>query len=109
MIAELRHQYLSEESGRRDTLVDDVSSHRLLRQRLALGACPFTADVPLNCEHAWRVIELLADVLAYALQLAAARAERRCRFVVQHNARQVRRQCLTARLVRFGEGLRRCG
>jgi hypothetical protein len=46
---------------------EDVRGYRRLHQRLALGADPFAADVPLHGEYARLVVERLGHVLADAL------------------------------------------
>jgi hypothetical protein len=45
-----------------------VGWHRRLHQRLTLIAHPFAADVTLHGERARRVVQLLADVFANALE-----------------------------------------
>jgi hypothetical protein len=75
VIKVLRHQHLRKQPGCRDALVDDVGCHRRLDQCLASVAHPFAADVALHREHAGLVVELLGDVLTYAFEHAATRAD----------------------------------
>ena len=74
MIQVLGDQHVHQESYGRDALVDDVRRHRCLDQRLAVAADPLAAHMTLDREHAWGVIQLLADFLADTLQTAAAAA-----------------------------------
>jgi hypothetical protein len=98
VIGVLGYQHLRQQSRGGQPLVDDVRRHRRLHQGLARRAHPFAADVPLDGEDAGGVVELLGDVLADALQLAAAAADGRGRLVTDLAARQVRRQRLALRL-----------
>jgi len=85
--------------------VDDVGWHRRLHQRLTLIAHPFAADVTLHGERARRVVQLLADVFANALERTPTGAGLCVRLVVDVGARQLRRQCLALGLAlgfRFG-------
>ena len=66
--------------------------NRCLSQRFTLAADPFPAHMLLHGEHAQRVIQLLADVLADPLELAAAGALGVIWFVINHGARKLRRQ-----------------
>ena len=72
---------------------------------LAATAGPFTADVALDLEHSGGVIELLADILANALEMGAAAALSALRLVPELPARERGRQGHAARLC-FGSG---CG
>jgi hypothetical protein len=64
--------------------------------------------VLLDCEHARRVIQLLADVLADPLELAAAGALGVVGLVINHGARKLRRQRNTLWLLAwFGQRGRR--
>ena len=74
MIHIFRDQHLSQQSGGRDALVDDLGRYRCLEQSLAAAADPFAADVTLDLEHTGSVIELFTDVLSDALEAAAAAA-----------------------------------
>src|SRR5580704_2073031 len=74
MIQVFRDQHLRKEPRGRNALVDDLRWHRRLDQRLASTTYPLAADVSLDLEHPWDVIELLAHILADALQAAAALA-----------------------------------
>lgn len=49
-------------------------------------------NVLFDGEHAWRVVQLLADVFTYALSLAAASALSVIRLVMNHTARELWRQ-----------------
>ena len=91
----------------RDAFVDDVCRHGRLYQRLALGADPLAADVPLYREHTGLVVELIGHVLADALELAAAAAGGVWRFVVDLMARKALGQCLTLGLLLVFPALRR--
>ena len=63
----MRHQ-----AGSGDALVDDGRRHRRLYERLALDASPLASYMPLDREAAGQSTELLRDVFADALELAAA-------------------------------------
>ena len=65
-----------------------------LRDRLALRAGPLAADMALDGEHAGFVVELLCDVFADALQLAAASASGVTWIVVNDLAWKLCRQWL---------------
>ena len=92
VIGMLGHEHLREQSRRRDALVDDRCRHRSLYQRAATGTGPLAAHVALHREHAWRVVELLADVFANALHAAATSAGGVLGLVVALDARQLGRQ-----------------
>ena len=98
MIGILGHQHLRQQSRRGQAFVDDLGRHRRLDQRLALRAGPFAADVALDLEHSGNVVELLADVLADALQRAAATAHGLLRLMAHVDARQIGRQRSALRL-----------
>jgi len=68
----LQHIHLREKARRRYAFVDDVGCYGGLDEPLAASADPFAADMPLDLEHARYVVELLADVLADALEAAAS-------------------------------------
>lgn len=72
VVGVLGHHHMGHEAGGRNALVDHVRLDRRLHNRLAPGAGPFAADVAHDGERARHVVELLADVLADALHLAAA-------------------------------------
>ncbi|MCY1511688.1 hypothetical protein D9M68_461240 [compost metagenome] len=91
MVSKLGHHHVSQQPRSRDAFVDHLRRHRCLDQRFALAADPFSTDMLLDGEYAWRVIELLADVFADALKLAATRALGVFRFVTNHGARELRR------------------
>lgn len=92
VIGVLRHEHLGEQSGRGQSLVDDVGRHRRLGERLAVLAHPLAAHMALDREYARRVVELLGHILADAFHLAAATALGVLWFVVDFAARQPRRQ-----------------
>ena len=92
MIGMLGHHHLGQQSRRRDALVDDLCRHGSLYQGAAMRAGPLAAHVALDREHAWRVVELLADVFADALDRAATRAGGVLGLVVALDARQMGRQ-----------------
>lgn len=60
---------------------------------------PIPPNVLLDGEHARRVVQLLADVFTDALKLAAASALSGVRFVMDHGARELRRQWRTLGLL----------
>ena len=74
MIGILGHQHLGQQSGCRDALVDDLPRNLRLGQCLAAGTDPLAAHMAFYREHAGRVVQLLRDILANALELAAALA-----------------------------------
>ena len=98
VVGVLGHHHLGEQPGGGNPLVDHLRGHRRLDQGLALGAGPLAADVALNGEDAGLVGELLGNVLADALHLAAAGAGGRFRFVLDDDTRQVLGQNLAPRL-----------
>lgn len=94
MVQILAYQHLREQPSRRDALVDDVRGDGRLQQRLALRADPLAAHVALDAEHPRAVVELLGNILADALEGAAAGTGGALGLMVDLPARQVRRQCL---------------
>ncbi|GAB0084523.1 Uncharacterized protein ALO36_01541 [Pseudomonas syringae pv. tomato] len=92
MIGVFRDYPLGQQACRWDTFVDDLGWHRCLGQCFALIANPLTPNVPFNAEHARRVVEFLADILADALEGAAALALSVFRFVMNQRARKFGRQ-----------------
>ena len=99
VIGVLRHQHLGQQPRGRQALVDHLRRHRRLDQRLALRTGPFAANVALDMEHARGVVELLAHVLADALQRAAATAHGSLRLMAHFHPRQMRRQRATLGLL----------
>lgn len=99
MITVLGNQHLREQPGGRDTLVDHVRRNRRLDQRFARLAGPLAADMPLNREHARRIVQLLANILADTHALATAGAGMFRRFVMDVGARQLRWQRRALRLL----------
>lgn len=106
MVGELRHHHVGQKACGRDALVDHLGRYRRLDQCFTLTARPFSTHMPLNCEHARSVIELLADVFADSLKLAAAHALSILWFVTDHGSRKLRRQWCTLGLMTW---LGRCG
>jgi hypothetical protein len=91
-------QYLSEQVGGRNPLVDDVGRHRRLHDRLTGLAGPLAADMALYTELTRLVIQLLADVFADARQLTPTLTGRRLGIVVDLRTGQLRWQRLASRL-----------
>lgn len=92
MIGELGYYYMRQQAGSRYALVDHLCRHRRLSQCLALTAGPLATHMLLDREHARGVIQLLADVFADALKLAAAEALDVLRLVMNDGTRKLRRQ-----------------
>nr|UVN18295.1 hypothetical protein pPsy0462c_00036 [Pseudomonas syringae] len=82
MVGELGHHDVGQQAGGRDALVDDLRRNWCLDQGFTLIADPLATDVTLHGEHARRVVELLADILADALEGATALAVAVVRFVM---------------------------
>jgi hypothetical protein len=82
----------SQQPRSRDALVDHLRRHWGLDQRFTRGADPLATDMPLDGEGARGVVELLADVFADALELAAAGTLGAVRLVKYQRARQFGRQ-----------------
>jgi len=74
-----------------DTLVDYLRRHRRLDRRFALAAGPFPTNVLFDGEHARRLVQLLTDIFADALKLAAAGALGVVWLVMDHGTRELRR------------------
>lgn len=101
MVGELGHHDMGQQSRRRYAFVYYVRWR--LDQCFALIADPFPMDVALDGRHAWRVVELLADVLADTLEGGAALALRVIRFVMDQCARKPQRhRCALAFLAYLG-------
>src|SRR5206468_4784781 len=83
----------------RYAFVCPLRRHRRLDQGLALRTGPFAANVALNVEHAGGVVELLAHILADALQRAATTAHGSFRLMAHFHPRQMRRQRATLGLL----------
>ena len=92
MVGVFGHHDLGQQAGGRDALVDHLSRNRRLDQRFALRTDPFDADMSLHREDARGVVELFADILADALELAAAGTLRGVRLVMDQGARKLRWQ-----------------
>ena len=88
------NEHLGEQPGGRNPFIDHMRRNQRLHQRCALGTGPLAADVPFHRKGARGVVELLGDIFADALHLAATGTGRRFRFVVNLGARQFRRQRL---------------
>lgn len=98
MVSELGHHHMSQQACGRDAFVDHLRRYRYLDERFTLAAGPFSTDVLLDREHAWR-----ADVFADALELAAAHALGVLWFLTDHSSWKLRRQRRTLGLLtRFG-------
>ena len=65
---------LGQQSGRGDALINDLWGTRRLRQGFATATDPLAAHMALYCEQAGRVVQLLGNIFADALELAAASA-----------------------------------
>jgi hypothetical protein len=93
----LGHHHVGQQACGWNTFVDDLGRNRRLNQGFALTAGPFTTYMLLDGKHARRVIQLLANVFADALKLAASSALSVFRFVTDHRAWKLRRQWCTFR------------
>ncbi len=91
MIGVLGDEHLGQQPGGGEAFVDHLCRHRRLDQRLALLARPLATDVALHRELTRHVVQLLADVLADALERTATTALRVLGFVVDQGAGQLRR------------------
>src|ERR1700691_2191814 len=76
----------------RDALVNDMGWNRRLYDRFTRAADPLAAHMLLDLERTGHVVELLGDILADALHLAAAFTHRVVRFVRDPYPRQIQRQ-----------------
>jgi hypothetical protein len=85
----LRDKNVCQRASSRNAFIDDMRRHRCLDRRLTLPAHQLAAHVALDGGCSPRVIELLADALADALDLAATTADGRLRFTMNVHARQV--------------------
>src|SRR5690554_3876920 len=74
MISVFGYQYLSQQAGGRDALVDDMGRNRRLGQGAALVAGPLATDMALNDEHARYIIQLFTYIFTDPLELTAAAA-----------------------------------
>lgn len=92
MIGKLGDHDVGQQACGRDTFVDDLRGHWRLSQSFALTAGPFATHMFLDREHAWRVIQLFADIFADVLKLAAAGAQGVLGFVTNYGTRKLRRQ-----------------
>ena len=92
MISVFGNQDISQQCRSRHALVDHLRRHGSLYQRLAGIANPFAANMALDREHARRVVELLADVLADAHAQTVAGTSQVLGLVMDLGARQMRWQ-----------------
>lgn len=74
VVGEFRHHHVSQQACGRDAFVDDLRRNGCLDQGFALTAGPFPVHMLLDGEDAGCVIQLLVEVLADGLKLAAASA-----------------------------------
>ena len=93
MVGELRDHDVGQQSGGRNALVDNVRGNRRLDQRFTVIADPHASDVAFDGEHARRVVEFFADILANTLECAAARAVDIVGFVMDQGTRELWWQC----------------
>ena len=89
MIGKLGHQYMGQQTGGGDALVDDVRIHRGLDQGLAIGTRLFAVHMALDTEDTRQVVQLLGDIFTVAFHLTAATAGSGVGFVVDLDAWQV--------------------
>ncbi len=92
---------MGQQAGSGDALVDHLGGHRRLDQCLALAAGPLATHMLLDGKHGRGVVQLLADVFADALKLAAAGAGAlgAIGLVADNGARQLRGQRSTLGLL----------
>ncbi|VVN33050.1 hypothetical protein PS631_05026 [Pseudomonas fluorescens] len=95
VIGELGHHHVGQQACGWNTFVDDLRGHWRLSQSFALTAGPLATHMLLDRDHAWRVIQLFADIFADALKLAATGAMGVFWLVMNHGARKLRRQWST--------------
>lgn len=88
----LGYQNLSQQSGGRNSLVNDMGWHRRPDQRLACLASPFAAHMSFDPEHARQIVELLADVFAYSNALVTTCTGQVVRLMKNGGAWQLRKQ-----------------
>ena len=86
MVGKLGDHDVGEQARSRDALINHLRRNGCLDQRFAVIADPFTAHMAFNGKYAGRVVQLLADVLADALEGAAAWAVSVVRFVMDQCA-----------------------
>lgn len=72
MVGKLGDHDVGQQTCSRDAFVDDLRRYRCLSQCFAVIADPLATDMPFDGEHAWRVVEFLADIFTDALERAAA-------------------------------------
>lgn len=91
MVGELGHHDPVQQPYGRDALVDHLDRNRRLGQGFASLADLLAVDMPLHREDA-RGVELFADILADALELAATGALRVVRLAMDQRAGELRRR-----------------
>ena len=72
MVRKLGDHDVGQQPSGRDALIDDLRRNRRLDKYFTVIADPFATHMTLNCEHAGRVVQLLADVFGDTLECAAA-------------------------------------
>ena len=93
MVGELRNHDMGQQPCGRDALVDNVRRNRCLDQRFAVITNPLASDVAFDSEHARRVVEFFADILANTLEGAATLAMAIVGFVMDQGTRELWWQC----------------
>ena len=72
MVGKLGNNDMGQQARGRDALINDLRRNGCLDQRFAVIANPFATYVAFNGKYAGRVVQFLADILADALEDAAA-------------------------------------
>ena len=91
MVSKLGDYDVCEQARSRDALINDLRRNRCLDERCAVIADLFATHMELDGKHAGRVVQLLADILADALEGAAAWALSVVRFVMDQCAGKLSR------------------
>ena len=71
MVSVLADQYLSQQVGGGDALIDDVGRDRCLYQAIAVATAPLASDMTFDTEGAGLIIQLLTDIFTDPGQGAA--------------------------------------